>query len=135
MGTENAPTKRARPLSPHLQVYKPQLTSMLSIAHRGTGVALCAGAVLVAVGLLALADGYDAWMGFRAHLSAWYGKLVVIGFMLAMVYHWLNGLRHLGWDAGFGLDIKQTYATGKLLIVAFVLISAALLYFGLRSAT
>jgi succinate dehydrogenase / fumarate reductase, cytochrome b subunit len=135
MATENAAQKRARPLSPHLQVYKPQLTSMLSIAHRGTGVALCAGAVLVAVGLLALANGYDSWMGFRGHLSAWYGKAIVIGFTLAMVYHWLNGLRHLAWDSGYGLDIKQTYASGKFLLVAFVIISAALAYFGLRSAS
>ena len=124
-----------RPLSPHLQVYKPQLTSIMSIIHRGSGVALCAGAVLIAVGLLALADGYESWTYFRAQCGAIYGKVIIAAFLLALVYHWLNGLRHLGWDAGYGLDIKKTYATGRLVLVLFAVISAALLYFGLRSAT
>ena len=124
-----------RPLSPHLQVYKPQLTSILSIIHRGTGVALCAGAVLIAIGLLALADGYEAWSYFRAQCGEIWGKLIIAAFLLSLVYHWLNGLRHLGWDAGYGLDIEKTYVTGKLVLVLFALISAALLYFGLRSTT
>ena len=124
-----------RPLSPHLQVYKPQLTSIMSIIHRGSGVALCAGAVLIAVGLLALADGYESWTYFRAQCGTLFGKLVITAFLLSLVYHWLNGLRHLGWDAGYGLDIKKTYVTGKLVLVLFAAISAALLYFGLRSAT
>jgi succinate dehydrogenase / fumarate reductase, cytochrome b subunit len=54
---------------------------------------------------------------------------------VAFVYHWLNGLRHLGWDAGYGLDIKQTYTTGKILLAAFVILSAVLVYLGFRSAT
>jgi len=124
-----------RPLSPHLQVYKPQLTSMMSIMHRGTGVALCAGAVLIAFGLLALADGYESWTYFRAQCGTLIGKLVISAFLLALIYHWLNGLRHLGWDAGYGLDIKTTYTTGKLVAILFAVIGAALLYFGLRSTT
>ena len=124
-----------RPLSPHLQVYKPQLTSIMSIIHRGSGVALCAGAVLIAIGLLALADGYESWTYFRAQCGTLVGKVVIAAFLLALIYHWLNGLRHLGWDAGYGLDIKKTYLTGKLVLVLFAVISAALLYFGLRSTT
>ncbi len=124
-----------RPMSPHLQVYKPQLTSVMSIIHRGTGVALCAGAVLIAIGLLALADGYESWVYFRGLCASIFGKLVIAGFLLSLAYHWLNGLRHLGWDVGYGLDIKATYVTGKVVLVLFVLISAALLYFGLRSGT
>jgi succinate dehydrogenase / fumarate reductase, cytochrome b subunit len=124
-----------RPLSPHLQVYKPQLTSVMSIIHRGTGVALCAGAVLIAIGLLALADGYESWVYFRELCGSIFGKLVIGGFVLALTYHWLNGLRHLGWDIGYGLDIKATYITGKLVLVLFVLISVVLIYFGLRSST
>jgi succinate dehydrogenase / fumarate reductase, cytochrome b subunit len=122
-----------RPLSPHLQVYKPQLTSMLSILHRTTGAALCAGAVLIALGLLALAEGFETWNEFRALCATWYGKAVICAFALALIYHWLNGLRHLGWDAGYGLDIKRTYVTGKLLLLFFAILSAILLYFGLRS--
>jgi succinate dehydrogenase / fumarate reductase, cytochrome b subunit len=124
-----------RPLSPHLQVYKPQLTSMLSIVHRATGAALCAGAVLITLGLLALAQGFETWNEFRALCATWCGKTVICAFALALIYHWLNGLRHLGWDAGYGLDIKQTYATGKLLLLLFAILSAVLLYFGLRSGT
>lgn len=124
-----------RPLSPHLQVYKPQLTSMMSIMHRGSGVALCAGAVLIAIGLLALADGYESWTYFRAQCGTVIGKLVIAAFLLALVYHWLNGLRHLGWDAGYGLDITKTYTTGKIVLVLFAVTAAALLYFGLRSMT
>ena len=124
-----------RPLSPHLQVYKPQLTSIMSIIHRGSGVALCAGAVLIAIGLLALADGYESWTYFRAQCGTLVGKVVIAAFLLALIYHWLNGLRHLGWDAGYGLDIKKTYLTGKLVLVLFAVISVALLYFALRSTT
>ena len=124
-----------RPLSPHLQVYKPQLTSVMSIIHRASGVALCAGAVLIAIGLLALADGYESWTYFRAQCGTLIGKLIIAAFLLALVYHWLNGLRHLGWDAGYGLDIKATYTTGKVVLVLFAVIGAALLYFGLRSTT
>ena len=124
-----------RPLSPHLQVYKPQLTSVMSIIHRASGVALCAGAVLIAIGLLALADGYESWTYFRAQCGTLIGKLIIAAFLLALVYHWLNGLRHLGWDAGYGLDIKATYTTGKVVLVLFAVIGAVLLYFGLRSTT
>jgi succinate dehydrogenase / fumarate reductase, cytochrome b subunit len=126
---------KPRPLSPHLQVYAPQLTTMLSIAHRASGAALCAGGVLVMLGLLALADGFESWNQFRALCASWYGKLIIAGFTLAMVYHWLNGLRHLAWDAGFGLDIKQTYSTGRLVIALFVVLSAVILFFGFRSAS
>lgn len=124
-----------RPLSPHLQVYKPQLTTVLSIVHRTTGAALCAGAVLVVLGLLALADGFDTWQQFRAFCGTLAGKLIISAFLLALVYHWLNGLRHLAWDAGYGLDIPKTYRSGKAVVVLFVLISAVVLYFALRSSS
>ena len=124
-----------RPLSPHLQVYKPQLTTMLSIVHRATGAALCAGAVLVVLGLLALASGFDAWQQFRAFCGTLPGKLIIAGFLFALVYHWLNGLRHLAWDAGYGLDIQKTYRSGYAVLILFVLISAVILFFALRSST
>ena len=138
MAAEAQPKKSShakRPLSPHLQIYKPQLTMVMSISHRISGVALCAGAVLISIGLLALADGYESWTYFRAQCGTLVGKLIIAAFLLALVYHWLNGLRHLGWDAGYGLDIKKTYTTGYLVSILFVIISAVLLYFGLRSAT
>lgn len=124
-----------RPLSPHLQVYKMQLTMVMSITHRITGAALCAGAVLIVVGLLALADGFDAWQQFRIFCGSWAGIAIISGFLLALVYHWLNGLRHLAWDAGYGLDIAKTYRSGKAVAVLFVLICAAILFFAFRSNT
>ncbi len=124
-----------RPLSPHLQIYSPQLTSMMSIAHRASGVALCAGGLLIMFGLLALADGMDSWNAFRGHCSQWYGMGIIIAFTLTLVYHWLNGIRHLGWDSGYGLDIKQTYFTGKLVMALFVVLSALIIWLGLRSAS
>jgi succinate dehydrogenase / fumarate reductase, cytochrome b subunit len=117
-----------RPLSPHLQVYKPQLTSMMSIAHRATGAFLCAGAVWITFGLLALSNGEASWLWFLSCNACLLGKLVIFGFALALAYHWLNGLRHLGWDAGYGLDIQQTYRSGHALLAVFGLAAVALAY-------
>lgn len=124
-----------RPLSPHLQIYSPQLTSMMSIAHRASGVALCAGGLLIMFGLLALADGMDSWNAFRGQCAKWYGMVIIGLFTLTLVYHWLNGIRHLGWDSGYGLDIKQTYFTGKLVIALFFVLSALIFWLAMRSAT
>jgi succinate dehydrogenase / fumarate reductase, cytochrome b subunit len=126
----STPSSSKRPLSPHLQIYKPQLTSMLSIAHRASGAALCAGGVLLMFGVLALADGYESWQRFREFVGAGFGRLLVIAFGLALIYHWLNGIRHLFWDAGYGLDIKQTYASGKIVMLAFLVLSAVVLWLG-----
>ena len=101
-----------RPLSPHLQVYKPQLTSVLSITHRLTGVALAAGLVLLAYWLLALAAGPESFSTARALMGSWIGQLVLLGFSFALFYHLCNGLRHLFWDAGLGLELKSAYASG-----------------------
>jgi len=87
------------------------------------------------LGLLALADGLNSWNAFRQHCANWYGTGIIILFTLTLVYHWLNGLRHLGWDSGQGLDIKQTYFTGKLVIVLFVALSALIIWLGMRGAT
>jgi succinate dehydrogenase / fumarate reductase, cytochrome b subunit len=121
---------KPRPLSPHLQVYSPQLTSMMSIAHRASGAFLCAGGIVIMIGVLALADGYESWQEFRAFCGGLYGKILISAFTLALVYHWLNGLRHLFWDAGYGLDIKQTYKSGNFVMLAFVVLSALILWLG-----
>ncbi|GMU42691.1 MAG: succinate dehydrogenase, cytochrome b556 subunit [Xanthomonadales bacterium] len=105
-----------RPLSPHLQIYKPQLTTVLSILHRVTGVALCAAALGLVWGLLSLALGRDEFEHFRACANSLPGKLLTAIFVFCLVYHLLNGIRHLGWDTGWGLDLKRAYATGWLLV-------------------
>lgn len=107
---------RSRPLSPHLQIYRPQLTSLLSIVHRSTGVALCAGAVALVWGIVAAAIGGDCYASFSAFASGILGRLLTVAFVFCLIYHWLNGLRHLAWDLGWGLEIERAYQTGWLVV-------------------
>lgn len=108
---------RSRPLSPHLQVYRPQLTSLLSIIHRSTGVALCAGAVALVWGIVAVSIGADCYASFSAFAVSILGRLLTAAFVFCLIYHWLNGLRHLGWDTGWGLEIERAYQTGWAVVV------------------
>lgn len=111
-----------RPLSPHLQVYKLPLPAVLSIIHRGTGVVLAIGTLLVTYWLAALAGGEESFNSANAILGSWFGKLVLFGWSWALFYHLSNGIRHLMWDTGFGFDLPTTYLTGKIVIAAsFVL--------------
>ena len=99
------PKNAGRPLSPHLQIYRPMLTMMMSIIHRATGVALYFGTVLLVWWLTAAAtsDSYfDMVQGFFGH---WFGRLVLFGFTWALLHHALGGLRHLLWDTGRGFDL------------------------------
>ncbi len=107
-----------RPLSPHLQVYKPQLTSVLSILHRVTGVALAAGTLLLAWWLVAAAYGPGQFEAVRAFAASWFGRLLLLGFTFALFYHLCNGIRHLFWDAGRGFELKTAYASGWLVVAA-----------------
>ena len=96
----------ARPLSPHLQIYRPMLTMMMSIVHRITGVGLYFGIVLLVGWLTAasISDGYfDFVQGFFGH---WFGRLLLFGFTWALIHHALGGLRHLLWDTGRGYDLN-----------------------------
>jgi succinate dehydrogenase / fumarate reductase cytochrome b subunit len=107
---------QSRPLSPHLQVYRPQLTSVLSITHRATGVFLCIGTLVLAYWLVALAGGPEAFAAAQGVLGSWLGRLVLFLWTLALFYHLCNGIRHLFWDAGIGLELEQAYATGKAVV-------------------
>jgi succinate dehydrogenase / fumarate reductase cytochrome b subunit len=101
-----------RPLSPHLQVYSWQLTSVLSIMHRASGVVLCAGTILLVWWLVAAAQGPGPYEGMQHFLASWIGRLLLFGWSVALFYHLCNGLRHLWWDMGRGLDLRSVYATG-----------------------
>lgn len=95
----------ARPMSPHLQIYRPMLTMMMSIMHRITGVGLYFGIVLLVWWLTAasISDSYfDFVQGFFGH---WFGRLLIFGFTWALIHHALGGLRHLLWDTGRGFDL------------------------------
>jgi succinate dehydrogenase / fumarate reductase cytochrome b subunit len=111
-----------RPLSPHLQVYKPQLTSILSILHRATGVFLILGTLLFVYWLLALAAGPEAYAKAQGFFGSILGRVILFPWTFALFYHLCSGVRHLFWDAGLGFEIKSVYASG----IAVVVVSLAL---------
>ena len=109
-----------RPLSPHLQIYKPQLTSVLSITHRATGLFLCLGALVFAWWITALAVGPDAFATVRGALDSWFGRLLLAAWTFSFFFHLCNGVRHLFWDAGYGFELRTAYASGKAVVVASI---------------
>ena len=107
-----------RPLSPHLQIYRPQVTSVLSITHRLTGVILAFAALLLTYWLASAAYGPESFARAQAVLESWFGRLVLFGFTFSLFYHLCNGIRHLGWDMGWGFDLVKLRLTGVLVIIA-----------------
>ena len=107
-----------RPLSPHLQVYRWQLTSVLSILHRATGIALSLGAVLLVWWLGAASDGPGPYAAVQNFLGSWLGLLLLFGWSVALFYHLCNGIRHLVWDTGHGLELSHVYAGGWAVLAA-----------------
>jgi succinate dehydrogenase / fumarate reductase cytochrome b subunit len=119
-----------RPLSPHLQVYRPQLTSVLSILHRITGFALGVGAALASWWLLAIAAGPEAYETFYNFCKSGLGQFMLFGWLFSLVYHSLNGLRHLAWDCGRGLDLATAYRTGWTVVALSLLLTAVFWFAG-----
>ena len=118
----------ARPLSPHLTVYRFAYTMALSILHRITGVALAAGLVLLVCWLQALASGEAAYAQFTAVASHGLAQVVVAAWLVAFVYHFANGIRHLCWDAGYGLNKVQARRSALWVVLCVVVVSLALIY-------
>lgn len=112
-----------RPLSPHLQVYQPQLTSVLSIMHRFAGLCLSIGAIVLAVWLVSAAMGPDAFAAVNGQMGTWYGHILLFLWTLALFYHLCNGIRHLLWDTGSGLDLNTTYVTGYIAVAAAIVLT------------
>ena len=102
MANAKTPSDLTRTLSPHLHIYRPMLTMMMSIVHRITGGALYVGTLLLAWWLLAIASGANAYATFQAVAGSFIGKLVLFGYTWALLHHMLGGLRHLIWDTGHG---------------------------------
>lgn len=119
MATDN------RPLSPHLQVYRPQLTSMLSILHRLTGVALAFGTLLLVWWLIAAATGPEAYDAAQDFIGSILGRLLLLGWTFALFYHLANGIRHLAWDTGRGFELATAYTTGWLVVIAAIVLTLA----------
>ncbi len=112
-----------RPLSPHLQVYRPQITSVLSILHRITGVALALGIVPLVYWLNGLAGGPEAYAAAVGTLSSGLVQLFIFGWVFAFSYHLLNGVRHLLWDIGWGFELSQVYSSGWMVVGGSVVIT------------
>jgi succinate dehydrogenase / fumarate reductase cytochrome b subunit len=117
MATDN------RPLSPHLQIYRPQITSVLSILHRITGVFMSLGALLLAYWLLALASGPVAYADALGILGSGPVMVLLFGLSFCFFYHLCNGIRHLAWDAGWGFELPQVYASGWAVVIASFLLT------------
>lgn len=119
-----------RPLSPHLQVYRPQITSVMSAFHRITGVGNALGSVLVAWWFIAAAIGPNAFDGINGFMTSWFGHLLLLGFTFSVCYHLCNGIRHLLWDSGRNFEIDQVRVTGLVALSAAGLMALGLLIVG-----
>jgi succinate dehydrogenase / fumarate reductase cytochrome b subunit len=124
-----------RPLSPFMigPYYRPQLTSVLSILHRGTGVFLVLGAVLLVAMLMAAAAGPEAFAIATRCAYSLPGKALALATAFALAYHFFNGVRHLLWDIGWGYELPRAYATGYLVVALSLFSTLALAMLALRA--
>src|SRR5690554_7842688 len=127
-------SQHQRPLSPFMlgQAYRFQLTSVMSLLHRISGIILSFGALGLAWWLLAVAQGGDAYARVADCLASPLGMLALAGLSLSLVYHLLNGIRHLLWDAGHGMEIPEVYRSGYVVAVLTVVLTAVIWFFAMR---
>lgn len=118
----NAPN---RPRSPNIQIYRPQLTSVLSIAHRISAVFLSVAAVGLVVWLIAAAEGPQSYLSVQGALASPLGRIALFGSTFAFVLHFCGGIRHLAWDAGYGFELRAIYASGWAVAAASVALTLA----------
>ena len=119
------PQRSARPLSPHLQIYRPQLTSVLSFAHRVTGISLGIFAVALVAYLLAAAAGPQPYALAQALARSWLGHVVLLGGIFCYFLHLCGGIRHLFWDTGRGLELRALYASGWTVVIASTVLTVS----------
>lgn len=112
-----------RPLSPHLQVYKPMLTMMLSIVHRMTGAALYFGTLILCWWLIAAAAGPEYFAYVQGLLSSFLGRLILFGYTWALIHHMFGGIRHLIWDTGTGFELPTAELMAKLTIGGSIIVT------------
>lgn len=120
---------KTRPLSPHLEIYKPSITMMMSIVHRITGVGLYAGTLLLAAWLVAAATNAEAFAAIQWFWGSILGRLVLLGYTWALVHHALGGLRHFVWDLGAGFG-PERMMMARLTLVGSIVITLALWILG-----
>lgn len=109
-----------RPISPHLQVYRWQITMALSILHRVTGVGLGLGLLLITWWLVAAASGPEYFDLVQGVMTSIFGRLILFGFTLALFLHMCNGIRHLFWDAGYGFEIDSARKSSWLVVAGAI---------------
>jgi succinate dehydrogenase / fumarate reductase cytochrome b subunit len=116
---------RARPLSPHLGIYRWPVTMATSIVHRMTGLALAAGTILLCWWLIAVASGPGAFNEFTSLATTPLGQVILFGFVWSLAYHLLNGVRHLAWDLGYGFAVPTANKSGIAVIALSVVLAIA----------
>ena len=125
--------KAQAPLSPHLQIYRPQLTSVLSITHRATGMLLALAALVLCYWVLCVLAGPESYQRLMGVLQSAPGRTILVLVLLSFYYHLCNGVRHLFWDVGLGFDLRSTYRSGYVVLAATVLLTAGTCLWVVRS--
>lgn len=120
-----SPIMRGRPHSPNIQIYRPQLTSVLSIINRITGVVLSLCAVVLVIWLIAAASDPQAYAAVQAMIGSWIGQIALLGSVFAFFLHLCGGIRHLVWDAGLGFELRTIYISGWGVVAASVTLTLA----------
>lgn len=115
--------KKNLPISPHLQIYKPQITSLLSITHRITGFGLNLALILLSLWIISFGLGSDVYANFVTIFETIFVKIVVYFIVLGISYHALNGIRHILWDFGFMISNKAALISGLVIIFTSVILS------------
>ena len=118
-------TKRPRPLSPNIQIYRPQLTSVLSIVNGITGVILSVCAVVLVNWLLAATTGSRAYAAVQGAIASWIGQIMLFGCTFAFFLHLCGGIRHLIWDTVHGFELRSIYISGWSVVAASVVLTVA----------
>ncbi len=126
MAEAKATRMKNRPLSPHLQIYKPLLTMMMSIVHRITGAALFFGMLLLVWWLIAAAAGPNAYASVQWFMQTLLGRLILFGYTWALIHHMLGGIRHLIWDAGYGFEANEREALSLATLLGSIVLTVLL---------
>ncbi|WP_029005093.1 succinate dehydrogenase, cytochrome b556 subunit [Azorhizobium doebereinerae] len=127
----DSPPRIVRPISPHLQIYRPLFTMVMSIVHRITGMALYFGTVLLVWWLLAAASSPNAYTTFANVAGSWIGRLVLLGFTWALIHHALGGVRHLIWDTIHGFGPKERVLLAKATLAGSIALTIIVWAIGL----
>jgi succinate dehydrogenase / fumarate reductase, cytochrome b subunit len=118
-----------RPLSPHLSIYRWQVTMLASITHRATGIALAVGTLVLAWWLVSVSNGPEGYESFMAVATTPVGLIVLFGFAWSLAFHMLNGIRHLAWDMGYGFNKVTATQTGSLVYVLSLVLAIGIFAF------